>query len=163
MSRAFNQPRLMVLSFLACFALALWPMPEYLAAYRPNWLALVLCYWVLEAPERAGIGLAFTVGLLADLVFGTLLGEQALRLCVMAFIVLRFRPRLHFFTLLQQALAMLVLLLNDHVVVLMVRVLAGEGLPPWPFWIAPIIGAAVWPWFYLILDDMRLRWRGSSS
>ncbi len=163
MSRSWGQSRLMLLSVLLCFVLALWPMPDYLAPYRPNWLALVLCYWVLEAPGRVGLGLSFVIGVLADLVFGTLLGEQALRLCVVTFIVLRFRPRLHFFTLLQQALAVLVLLLNDRVVVLMIRVLSGEGLPPWTFWISPLVGAMVWPWLYLILDDLRLRWRGSSS
>lgn len=152
-------------TFLSAFALALLPLPDYLAAFRPNWLALVLCYWVLEAPARIGLGVAFMLGLAADLVFGTLIGEQALRLCVIAFIVLRFRPRLRFFTLLQQALAILALLLNDRVVVLMIRVLSGEGLPPWEFWIAPWIGTLVWPLLYLLLDDvrLRLRLRGTSA
>jgi len=150
---------LILATILSAFALALWPVPDYLAAFRPNWLALVLCYWVLEAPARVGLGVAFLLGLAADLVFGTLIGEQALRLCVIAFIVLRFRPRLRFFTLLQQALAILALLLNDLVVVLMIRVLSGEGLPPWQFWIAPWIGTLIWPWLYLLLDDVRLRLR----
>lgn len=156
---------LILATFLSAFALALLPLPDYLAAFRPNWLALVLCYWVLEAPARVGLGVAFLLGLAADLVFGTLIGEQALRLCVIAFIVLRFRPRLRFFTLLQQALAILALLLNDRVVVLMIRILSGEGLPPWEFWIAPWIGTLVWPLLYLLLDDvrLRLRLRGSSS
>ncbi len=150
---------LILATILSAFALALWPVPDYLAAFRPNWLALVLCYWVLEAPARVGLGVAFLLGLAADLVFGTLIGEQALRLCVIAFIVLRFRPRLRFFTLLQQALAILALLLNDLVVVVMIRVLSGEGLPPWQFWIAPWIGTLIWPWLYLLLDDVRLRLR----
>ena len=156
---------LILATLLSAFALALLPLPDYLAAFRPNWLALVLCYWVLEAPARVGLGVAFVLGLAADLVFGTLIGEQALRLCVIAFIVLRFRPRLRFFTLLQQALAILALLLNDRVVVLMIRVLSGEGLPPWQFWIAPWIGTLVWPLLYLLLDDvrLRLRLRGPSS
>jgi rod shape-determining protein MreD len=146
-------------SFLVAFALALWPLPEYLAAFRPNWLALVLCYWVLEAPQRASLGTAFVLGLAADLVFGSLIGEQALRLCVIAFILLRFRAQLRFFTLLQQALAMLALLFNDRIVVLMIRALAGEGWPPPSFWVAPLIGAALWPWIFLLLDDVRLRLR----
>ena len=72
---------------------------------RPYWLALVLAYWVLEAPERVGLGFAFAVGVLADLLYGSLLGEQALRLVIMAFILQRFRLRLRFFPLSQQALA----------------------------------------------------------
>ncbi len=141
------------------FALALWPLPEYLTPFRPNWMALALCYWLLEAPDRVGLGVAFLLGLVADLVFGTLIGEQALRLAVIAFIVLRFRPRLRFFTLWQQAFAVLALLLNDRIVVLMIRALAGEGMPPSAFWIAPCVGALCWPWLYLLLDDVRLRLR----
>lgn len=141
------------------FALALWPLPDYLAAFRPNWLALLLCYWTLEAPGRVGLGMAFLTGLVADLIFGSLIGEQALRLCVIAFIMLRFRARLRFFSPSQQALAVLALLLNDRVVVVMVRVLAGDGLPPWDFWLAPWVGAFIWPWLNLLLDDVRARLR----
>ncbi len=151
---------LILATLLVAFALALWPLPGSLAYFRPNWLALVLCYWLLESPDRVGLGLAFVLGLVADLVFGTLLGEQALRLCVIAFIVLRFRPRLRFFTLPQQSLAILALLLNDRIVVLMIRGLSGEGLPDPMFWIAPVIGTLLWPWLYLLLDDLRLRLRG---
>ena len=159
MSRQRGGTGLLWASLLMAFALALWPLPDYLAVLRPNWLALVLCYWVLETPRRAGLGVAFALGLCADVVFGTLLGEQALRLCVIAFIVLRFRAQLRYFTLLQQALAVLALLLNDRVVVLMVRALAGEGWPPASFWIAPLVGAVLWPWIFLLLDDVRLRLR----
>ena len=146
-------------TFMAAFALTLLPLPDYLGPIRPNWLALVLCYWVLETPHRVGLGVAFLVGLAADLVFGTLIGEQALRMSVIAFIVLRFRPRLKFFTLPQQALAILALLLNDRIVMLMIRALSGEGVPPVAFWIAPAIGTLVWPWLYLLLDDLRMRLR----
>ncbi|HMN35365.1 MAG TPA: rod shape-determining protein MreD [Chiayiivirga sp.] len=159
MSRQRGGTGVLWASFLVAFALALWPLPEYLAAFRPNWLALVLCYWVLEAPQRVGLGTAFVLGLAADLMFGSLIGEQALRLCVIAFILLRFRAQLRYFTLLQQAAAVLALLLNDRVVVLMIRALAGEGWPPASFWIAPAVGAVLWPWIFLLLDDVRLRLR----
>ena len=55
------------------------------------------------------------LALLGDVLAGELLGEQAARLCVLGFIVLRFRPRLRFFPMWQQALAVLALLLNDRV------------------------------------------------
>ena len=161
MSRQRNGGGIVLGTVLVAFALALWPLPENLGLFRPNWLALVVCYWVLEGSggSRMGLGWAFLLGLAADLVFGTLIGEQALRLCVIAFIVLRFRARLRFFTLLQQAFAVLALLLNDRIVVLMIRALSGEGMPGWQFWVAPLIGALIWPWLYVLLDDIRLRLR----
>ena len=84
---------MMPASVLVALLLGLLPLPELLQPLRPSWLALVVAYWVLEDPERYGLGFAFVIGLLADLTFGSLLGEQALRLAVMAFILQRFRAR----------------------------------------------------------------------
>jgi rod shape-determining protein MreD len=146
-------------SFVLALLLGLLPLPGWGAAFKPYWLALVLTFWLLEAPDRVGLGTAFLFGLAGDLLYGTLLGEQAMRLTILAFIVLRFRARLRFFTLAQQALALLALLLNDRAVVLMVRGFAGEGLPPWSFWLAPVSGMLLWPWLFLLLDDLRLKLR----
>lgn len=44
---------LILATLLVAFALALWPLPGSLAYFRPNWLALVLCYWLLESPDRS--------------------------------------------------------------------------------------------------------------
>jgi rod shape-determining protein MreD len=150
---------LLPISLLFALLLGLLPIPLEWAGIKPFWLALVLCYWLLEAPDRVGLGLAFGVGLAADLLHGTLLGEHALRLCMLAFIVLRFRPRLRFFTLWQQALAVSAMLLNDRVVVLMIRGFSGEALPPAGFWLSPLVGLAIWPWLFLALDGLRLRAR----
>ena len=65
-------------SLLLALLLGVVPLPDWLQPLRPYWLALVLAYWLLEVPERVGLGVAFGLGLLADLAFGGLLGEQAL-------------------------------------------------------------------------------------
>ena len=88
-----------------------------------------------------------------------LLGEQALRLTALVFIVLRFRSRLRFFPMWQQTLAVLALLLNDRILLLVVRVLSGTQVPPASWWIAPFVGAALWPFLFLLLDDLRARLR----
>lgn len=156
-----NEPIWPLLASLLLGLLALvLPMPAGWELARPYLLALVLCYWLLEAPERMGMGTAFLIGLLADLVSGTLLGEQALRLMVLAFLVQRFRARLRFFPLWQQAAAVLALLLNDRVIALAIRLTAGDALWPWQAWLAPLLGFLLWPWLFLLLDGLRLRVRG---
>ena len=135
------------------------PLPLGLGVSRPYLLAMLLCYWLLEAPDRVGLGTAFLVGLLADLVAGTLLGEQAMRLVVLAFLVQRFRARLRFFPLWQQALAVAALLFNDRLIALAIHVAAGEGAPPLAAWLSPLLGFALWPWLFLLLDELRLRLR----
>jgi rod shape-determining protein MreD len=147
----------------ACYLLQLAPLPTPLLPLKPFWLALVLVYWLLELPERVPLGLAFVLGLLGDLVGGELLGEQALRLCILCFIALRFRSRLRFFPVWQQTLAVFALLLNDRIVHLMVHAFAGDPPPMLDFWFAPVAGMVVWPWLFLLLDDLRARLRASEA
>jgi rod shape-determining protein MreD len=147
-------------SVLLALLLGLAPMPALLLPLRPYWLALVLAYWLLEEPDQVGLGFAFIVGLLADLAFGGLLGEQALRLCIFAFILQRFRARMRFFPLSQQALAIGGLLLNDRFVAAAVHLALGAPTLPAAFWLAPLFGMLLWPPLFLLLDALRLRvWR----
>jgi rod shape-determining protein MreD len=148
------------LSIVVALLLGLLPLPAVIAPLRPYWLALAVAYCVLEEPDRAGLGFAFFVGLIADLVFGNLLGEQALRLTILAFILQRFRARLRFFPLSQQSLAVGALLVNDRIVTTVLHFALGEPLLAPLAWVAPAVGMLLWPPVFLLLDTLRLRaWR----
>lgn len=152
------------LSLLAALALALMPLPELLRGTKPFWLGLVVCFWVLEDAERLSLGGAFLVGLGADLfTAGTLLGEQAMRLTVMVFIVLRLRSRLRFFPMPQQILAIIALQANDRLVISVIRLFAGLGPLPSQAWFGPLVAGAVWPWLFLAFDRLRQRPRPRES
>lgn len=143
------------LSFAAALLLGLLPLPELLQPLRPYWLALVLAYWVIEAPDRVSLGFALVLGIIADLMFSNVLGEQALRLVIMTFILQRFRLRLRFFPLSQQALAIGGLLLNDRIVSAALHWILREPMLPWSFWWAPLVGLLLWPLVYILLDMLR--------
>lgn len=154
MSRA-RSGWLLPVSIVVALLLGLLPLPGVLQPLRPYWLALVVAYWVIEAPDNAGLGFAVIVGLVADLLFGTLLGEQALRLVVMTFILQRFRARLRFFPLSQQSLAIGGLLVNDRIVATAVHLALGEPTLPWQYWWAPALGMLLWPPLFLLMDTLR--------
>jgi rod shape-determining protein MreD len=158
-----NRQRLSLWWFVGTLVFALMsmlvPLPDVLEPFKPYWPALFLLYWTLESEDRVTLGLAFAIGLGADLLDGVVLGEQALRLCALVFIGMRFRSRLRFFPMWQQSLAVLALLLNDRLLLLIVRTMAGGSLPPASWWISPFIGAALWPFLFLLLDDLRARLR----
>src|SRR6185312_2950301 len=158
MNRSRARTWLFVGSIAFAFLLQLMPLPQ-----MPYWVGLVLVYWAIETPERVGLGFAFLVGLAGDLLAGQLLGEQALRLVVMIFIVLRFRARLRFFPMWQQALAVAALLLNDRIVVIMIRGFSGDPMPSPAFWLSPPVGMLLWPFVFLLLDDLRGRLRASDT
>lgn len=145
----------MFATVLLAILLALLPLPDMLAPLRPYWLALVVAYWVLENPDRAGLGFAFMAGLLADLAMGSLLGEQALRMVILTFILDRFRTRLRFFPIWQQALVIGALLLNDRIVVAAVHGAVGAAQPTAAYWLSPLTGALLWGPLFMVLDALR--------
>jgi rod shape-determining protein MreD len=73
----------------------------------------------------------------------------------MAFILQRFRARMRFFPLWQQALAIGALLLNDRVVSAVVHTALGTPQLPWTFWWAPLLGLLLWGPIFLLLDTLR--------
>ena len=155
-----NRTWVLPVSVALALLLGLVPLPALLQPLRPYWLALVLTYRVIETPDRAGLGFAFCIGLLADLLYGGILGEQALRLVVMAFILQRFRARLRFFPLSQQALAIGGLLINDRIIDAGIHLFAAEPPLPWSYWWAPLPGMLLWLPCYVLLDTLRLGKRG---
>lgn len=155
-----QRPWLLPVSLLVGLLLGILPLPEAVQAVRPFWLALILAYWVLEAPDRVGLGAAFTVGVLADLTFGAVLGEHALRLVILTFILQRFRHQLRFYPLWQQALALVALLLNDHIIAAALRLTLGQPQPDPLGWLAPVLALLLWPAVFLLLDALRLERRG---
>lgn len=160
MSRLRGKGWVLPVSLILGLLLGLVPLPPLLQPVRPYWLALVLAYWVIETPERVGLGFAFAIGVLADLVYGGILGEQALRLVILAFILQRFRARIRFFPMSQQTLAIGGLLVNDRIVSAALHMLVGEPVLPWAYWWAPLLGMLLWLPVFLLLDTVRLGKRG---
>jgi len=150
-----RNPWVLPASLFVALLLGLLPLPPGLQPFRPFWLALVVAYWVIEDPDRAGLGFAFSMGVIADLAFGGLLGEQALRLVMMAFILQRFRSQLRFFPVAQQALAIGGLLFNDRIISAAIHVALGVPQLPWAYWLAPLIGMLLWAPLYLVMDALR--------
>ncbi len=150
---------LLWLALVVAYLLSALPLPSGLEPLRPYWPALVLAYFAIEAPERVGLGTAFAVGLMLDVLNGKLLGEHALGLVFVTYILGRVRLRLRFFPVWRQAFAVGAVLLNDRIVTLWIAGAAGRTLPDWRWWIAPLIGMLIWPWIFLLLDRLRHRVR----
>ena len=149
-------------SFFIGLLFAIIPLPQIISVARPYLLAMLVAYWLMEAPLKVGLGTAFIVGFFADLTSASMLGEQALRLVILAFLVQKFRARLRFFPLWQQALAIGLLLVNDRIMVALIHLLAGAQTLPWVNWLAPVLGMVLWPWLFVLLDLARLRARERS-
>ncbi len=142
---------LLVVSMLMAAVMMIVPWPP--AWLKPYWVALLMIYWVLESHHLRRLGTVFVLGLLVDLLTGTLFGQHALSLLIMAYLLSLFRHRIQFFSAPQQTLVVLLLLVNDRVLQLWVLSLSGM-LPDWEYWMSPLVGAAIWPFLFLFLDRL---------
>jgi rod shape-determining protein MreD len=133
----------MIASLIAALAFNLLPWQDVRGV--PDLVALVLAFWCVHQPRKMGIGVAWVLGLLMDAANGVLIGQHALAYAALAYAAQGLHRRILRFTLLQQALHMLVLLALSQLIMVAARMAAGGTFPGWPFFLGSIISAALWP------------------
>ncbi|MDH5447256.1 MAG: rod shape-determining protein MreD [Gammaproteobacteria bacterium] len=142
-------------TFFIAMILMLIPLPEWARVYQPQWITMVLIYWCLALPERVGVGTAWLVGVMIDVLTGTLLGQHALGLAIIAFLTLKMYQRLRVFPMWQQALSVMVLVAMQQMVSLWVLGIIGTPPDSLTYWISSITSLLIWPWIYLFLRNTR--------
>jgi rod shape-determining protein MreD len=142
-------------TFLAALVLTILPGPDWAEQFRPDWVALVLIYWVIAVPQRIGVMTGWTVGLILDVLVGSLLGQQALAKSVLAFIALKLHLRMRVYPRWQQAFSVLLLVALNHLIVLWIKQLTDQAPVNWTYWTSSIVSMLIWPWLFVILRDLR--------
>ena len=140
------------LSLVATLALATMPLPDTVAPFRPDWVAVVLLYWSLMAPRHFSLFTAFWVGIALDTLSGALLGQNALALLVVVYLAEKFHLRLRVFPLSQLAITVLLLLGLYEFVLFWIDGIAGRTVPLVERWVPPLTGTLVWVAMYMLFD-----------
>ncbi|HSB96126.1 MAG TPA: rod shape-determining protein MreD [Spongiibacteraceae bacterium] len=139
--------------------IALWlsviPLPDWARWARPEWVAMVLIYWVIALPHRVGIGASFFTGLALDLVEGAPLGQNALALGVVAYLALILYQRMRMYTAWQQAGIVFVLIGLNQLLCHWVQTLMTKVVPTMLFLLPTLISALLWPTVMPLLRKMR--------
>lgn len=144
-------------SIVTALALTILPLPEWAIWLRPLWVPMVITAWVLVLPERVSIGIAFAIGLIMDILLGTLLGEHALVLTILAYVSAKFQHRLRLFPLWQQTTVVFFLLFIYQLVRYWVQGFLGQLPGTWAYWLPLLSSTLLWPWVYLLLRDYATR------
>lgn len=143
----------------ATLLIAMWlsiiPLPEWLRWARPEWVALVLIYWVLALPHRIGVGVAFVTGLVLDLVEGSPPGENAFALVVVAYLALTLYQRMRMYALWQQAGIVFVMIGLNQLLCHWVQTLTAKVVPTMLFLLPALMSALIWPTVLLTLRKIR--------
>lgn len=153
-----NYSAIMV-SFLVAFILAILPMPQWLGWLRPAWALMVLIYWVAELPYYINMGAAWIIGLVADLLNGSILGEHALLYVIIAYGVIKISHQFRMYPILQQSLSVFVFVFLYQCLLYFMQGFVNELPQSRLYWFSPVTSMVFWPWIIAILHDYRYRLR----
>lgn len=147
------------LSFVAALMLTLAPLPDWAVYWRPEWVSIVLIYWCMALPERVGVGVGWVAGLFLDVVHGAVMGQYAMALALVAYFTLSLHQRMRIYPVAQQALVVLMLILFQQLLVIWVKGIIGQSPHSLRYWIPSLTTMLLWPWLFVILRDLRRRYR----
>lgn len=150
---------LVLFSAMGAMVLSLLPLPNWAVAWWPRWMVLVVIFWSLVLPERVGVGSAWLLGLWMDILQGTLIGEQALALSLVSFIVIQLHGGLQILGKFQRVLIVFGLVLGYQLFLLMLQKLFGKMPFSWFYLIPPFTSALCWPLVYVLLSRWQQHWR----
>lgn len=74
-------------SFVISSSLNVYPLSPSMATLRPMVMIMVLIFWLLFQPRHVGIIIAFVIGIIADLLMDTRLGQQAFSAVIVAMVI----------------------------------------------------------------------------
>lgn len=146
-------------SFIVALILMLLPMPSWTVWLRPSWVLLVLIFWTMHVPYRVNVGIAWLMGIILDVLNGTLLGEHALALSIVIYFVARIHSRLCMFPLLQQGLSVFLLVLFYQAIIYCIQGFIGDLPRGILYWSSALTSMLLWPWVYSILRDVSRRFK----
>lgn len=149
------------LTLLAAICLTLLPMPEWSMWARPAWVLLVLIYWTIVSPSQVNVGLAWMMGLSMDVITGTLLGEHALALTIVIYLVCRLRMRIKMYPMLQQGISIFIFVLIYQFILFCIQGFLGDAPYTSKYWLSSVTSMLLWPWLFAVMKDYSNRARFS--
>lgn len=145
MARRRNPLVALPLSFFLAFVLAVLPLPQSLSYWRPEFVTMVLIFWVLNAPNLVGIWVAFTIGLLLDVLFATPFGVHALVLSLVAWLSLLSWRWVAVLSVWQTSGLVLVLVFASLLVKRILLGIVAVAPDSLLYWVPALSSALVWP------------------
>ena len=123
-------------------------------ALRPDFVALILLYWCTHKPHRIGIGIAWAVGIFADVADSSFFGQHALSYSILAFGGIMLHRRIQMFDVSEQPLQVFPLLAVSYAVFASVHWLLGGNIS-WEFFLGTLTSALLWMPLSIMLQSMR--------
>ncbi|MEM7078649.1 MAG: rod shape-determining protein MreD [Pseudomonadota bacterium] len=148
-----------MLSLIVAMILMVLRLPEFmpdLGLLRPQWLLMVVFFWVVETPHRLGLVVAWLLGLLTDVLLAHPLGLNAFILAGTTWVGWVFYERLRMYSVFQQCAVLFVIVLLAEACELFALSLMGRVGLSWELLTTPAVSMFVWPFLYVLLTRLRI-------
>ena len=146
---------LVLFSLFVAFLLATIPLSNTLNLLRPEWVLLVLLYWLIALPGRIGLLSAWVIGLLLDLVDGSLLGQHAMTFVIAGFFAVNFHQQFRMFSRVQQTLLIALTVAIYELIDGLITQFSGNASFSFLLFLPVFFSALVWPMIFTLLRHVR--------
>ena len=143
--------------FLLALVMEIMPWPNGFQSVKPAWVVLIFMYWGLSIPNRVSIGWAFMIGILWDVVLGTILGAHALVLSIFAYLITKNHLVFRNLSLWMQSLLVIFFVFAIRFSIFLIELVVHRATFDWREIFGAMISGLLWPWLFLLLRGLRRR------
>jgi len=147
----------LIFTFLLMYVLMILPLPEWAQWAWPEWSTLALIYWTMVLPSRVGMLTAWFLGLGLDVLQGTVLGQHAMALTLVAYLSLILHRRIRVYPIIQQSFIVFLLIGLQLLVVRFIQAAVGTVPNSIFYWLPCLVSAFLWPFFSYFMNSLRYR------
>jgi rod shape-determining protein MreD len=132
------------LSLVVAFIFLLLPWSGFALKIRPDFILLVIIFWLIRAPNLCNVGTAWFLGLFVDLASGGTFGQYALAYTITAFFAVTYQRRLVLFNHTQQLFYVFLLLMISQIVLLILKTFSGAESLGLGYFLPSLTGILLW-------------------
>ena len=141
------------ITLLVACGLMIFPLPQAWRWFAPQWITLVLVYWIFSNRAQSfGVASAWCIGLSLDAYTGLLLGQQALAMALSVYLAQLLRHRFRGASVGQQMVVIWILIGFYQLTVLGVQLVIGNPPKTVFYWASTFTSVALWPWINRLLN-----------
>lgn len=139
----------------AAFTLKLVQVPDWLAAFWPDWIALVLVYWALLTPSKVGPIVGFIIGTMLEVLTAKTFGVLSIGLATLVFLVNLSYLQLKVTSKWLQVFLVVALIAFFKLINLWLEGIVADNKITIEDWYSIVGNIVVWPFINIVLDEIR--------
>ena len=151
-----NSPLVIILSTFLSVILTISTFP--LGYFSPDWIFLVIIYWIIAVPGMYNFFVIWFIGIITDVTVGSTLGMNAFMYVFLSFIVKKLYKSLRYFTVIQQGIIILILMMVKITFLLWIDAMLSTDIYSISMYWTTLTSALAWPIIFFSLRHLRRRY-----